>query len=154
MLSDYQIEKTRVPIVVRTLSGEEFAGDVFLQPYTQHRRGREEVADLLNAGEPFFPLRCDTGEIRFFPKDRIVEAELRDGLSGDEGALGAREAMIELSLADGRSYTAAVAYEVPTARPRLLDFLNRLDRRFLLVRVDAVPRLINSRHIDYLRPLD
>lgn len=154
MLSDYQIEKTRVPIVIRTLSGEEVAGDVFLQPYVQARRGREEVADLLNACEPFFPLRCASGEIRFFPKERIVEAELRDGPHDDDGALGAREAMIELSMADGRAYTAAITYEVPTARPRLLDFLNRLGQRFLLVRVDAVPRLVNSRHIDSLRPLD
>lgn len=154
MLSDYQIEKTRVPIVLRTLSGEEYEGDVFLQPYTQHRRGREEVADLLNGGEPFFPLRCSSGEIRFFPKERIVEAELRDGMHEDDAGLGAREAMIEVTLADGRTFTAAITYEVPTARPRLLDFLNRLDRRFLLVRVDAVPRLINSRHIDFLRPLD
>ena len=70
MLSDYQIEKTRVPIVVRTLSGEEFTGDVFLQPYTQSRRGREEVADLLNACEPFFPLRCASGEIRWTVRPR------------------------------------------------------------------------------------
>ena len=154
MLSDYQIEKTRVPIVIRTLSGEEVAGDVFLQPYTQARRGREEVADLFNACEPFFPLRCSSGEIRFFPKERVVEAELRDGLHDDDGGIGAREAMIELSLADGRCYTASITFEVPTARPRLLDFLNRLGQRFLLVHVDAVPRLVNSRHIDSLRPLD
>lgn len=154
MLSDYQIEKTRVPIVVRTLSGEEFTGDVFLQPYTQSRRGREEVADLLNACEPFFPLRCDSGEIRFFPKERIVEAELRDDPHDDDAGIGAREAMIELAMADGRTYTASITYEVPTARPRLLDFLNRLGQRFLLVRVDATPRLVNSRHIDSLRPLD
>jgi hypothetical protein len=155
MQTEYRIEKTRVPVVLRTLAGERVEGDVFLQPYSQHRRGREEVVDLLNAGEPFFPVRCRDGAIRIIAKDRLVEVELLEPPSEDDARpLGAREAQVELTLADGRRYGACIFYEVPTARPRLLDYLNRLSQPFLLVHTDANCRLVNWRLLDCLRPLD
>ncbi len=155
MQSEYRIEKSRVPVVVHTVSGERLEGDVFLQPYTQHRHGPEEVSDLLDATEPFFPMRCRDGSIRIVGKDRVVEVELLVPPSDDDARpLGAREAMVELSLETGRRYTACVFYQVPTARPRLLDFLNALDRRFMLLVAEERWRLVNWRHIDCLRPLD
>ncbi|HEY0969977.1 MAG TPA: hypothetical protein VGE02_03260 [Gemmatimonadales bacterium] len=155
MQSDYRIEKNRVPVVVFTLSGERLEGDVFLQPYTQHRHGPEEVSDLLNADEPFFPMRCSNGSIRIVARDRVVEVELLVAPPDDDARpLAAREAMVELSLATGRRYTACVFYQVPTARPRLLDYLNGLDRSFVLLNADESWRLVNWRHIDCIRPLD
>lgn len=155
MQTEYRIEKARVPVVLRTLAGERVEGDVFLQPYSQNRRGPEEVIDLLNAPEPFFPVRCRDGAIRIVAKDRLVEVELIEPPSEDDARpLGAREAHVELVVADGRQYSACIFYEVPTARPRLLDFLNRLGQRFLLVHTDTTCRLVNWRLIDSLRPLD
>lgn len=155
MPSDYIIEKSCAPVSLLTLSGERLAGEVYLQPYVHHRRGREEVVDLLNAFEPFFPLRCADGAIRFLLKDEVVEVELDQvPFEDDDRRLGAREAVVELTLATGDSYTGCIHYEVPTARPRLLDWLNRLEQRFILVHASNGPRLVNWRRITAVRPLD
>lgn len=155
MPSDYIIEKSCAPVSLLTLSGERLAGEVYLQPYVHHRRGREEVVDLLNAFEPFFPLRCADGAIRFLLKDEVVEVELDQlPFEDDDRRLGAREAVVELTLATGDSYTGCIHYEVPTARPRLLDWLNRLEQRFILVHASNGPRLVNWRRIAAVRPLD
>ena len=155
MASDYIIEKANATVRLLTLSGERLGGVVFLQPYVQHRRGREEVVDLLNAFEPFFPVRCSDGAIRIIHKDRLVEVELDEvPLEDDDRRSGAREAVVELTLGTGESYTACIHYEVPTARPRLLDWLNRLDQRFILVHAASGPRLVNWRLLNAIRPLD
>ena len=153
--TEYRIEKTRSPVVLMTVTGERVEGDVFLQSYVQHRHGPEEVSDLLNGPEPFFPLRGRDGAIRFMQKERIAEAELLDPPSEDDTRrLGAREACVELQRATGESYTARIFFEVPTARPRLLDWLNRLDQRFVLVHAAAGARLVNWRTLALVRPLD
>ena len=155
MPSDYIIEKSCAPVSLLTLAGERLTGEVYLQPYVHHRRGREEVVDLLNAFEPFFPLRCDDGAIRFLLKDQVVEVHLdRLALEDDDHHLGAREAVVEITLATGDAYTACIHYEVPTARPRLLDWLNRLEHRFVLVHATGGPRLVNWRLVAAVRPLD
>lgn len=153
--TEYQIEKTRSPVVLLTSGGERFEGDVFLQSYVLHRHGPEEVIDLLNGPEPFFPVRCRDGAIRFLSKECIVEAELLDPPSDDDTRrLGAREACVEITRGSGESYTARIFYEVPTARPRLLDWLNRLEQRFVLVHASTGARLVNWRTLALVRPLD
>jgi hypothetical protein len=153
--TDYQIEKTRSPVVLMTTTGERVEGDVFLQSYVLHRHGPEEVSDLLNGPEPFLAVRGRDGVIRFLQKERIAEAELLDPPSEDDARrLGAREACVELTRVTGESYTARIFYEVPTARPRLLDWLNRLEQRFILVHATAGPRLVNWRTLTVVRPLD
>lgn len=153
--SDYRIEKDRVPVILLTVAGERVAGDVFVQPHSFSQQGPEEVSDLLNGPDPFFPLRCADGAIRFFLKERVLEAELGvQPREDDMRRAGAREAQVEVALPAGPSYRGSIVYEVPTARPRLLDFLNRIDRRFLLVRTSDGCRLVNWRLLDSLRPLD
>ncbi len=153
--NDYRVEKDRVQVVLVTVAGERIAGEVFVQPFTMNHRGPEEVIDLLNGPDPFFPLRCADGAIRFFLKERVLEAELADNPPDDDARRAcAREAQVEVSLAPGISYRGSISYEVPSSRPRLLDYLNRLDRRFLQVHTGDGCRLVNWRLMDSLRPLD
>lgn len=153
--NDYRVEKYRTTVRLVTLAGEGMTGDVFLQPYVAHRHGPEEVIDLLNSPEPFFPVRCSDGVIRFYPKDRLVQVELEEPPCEDDfRRMGAREALVELTLPAGDSYTGSIHYEVPTARPRLLDYLNRLEGRFVLVHTRSGCRLVNWTLLDSLRPLD
>lgn len=153
--NDYRVEKDRVHVVLVTVGGERIAGEVFVQPFTMNHRGPEEVVDLLNGPDAFFPLRCDDGAIRFFLKDRVLQAELAEDAPDSDGRRAyAREAQVEVAVGPGLSYRGTITYEVPSARPRLLDYLNRLDRRFLQVHTDDGCRLVNWRLMDSLRPLD
>lgn len=153
--NDYRLEKDRVPVVLVTVTGERIAGEVFVQPFTMNHRGPEEVIDLLNSPDAFFPLRCEDGAIRFFLKDRVLQAELDEDSPDVDGRRAcAREAQVEVALAPGLAFRGSITYEVPSARPRLLDFLNRLELRFLQVHTGDGCRLVNWRLMDSLRPLD
>jgi len=152
--SEYRIEKDRVAVVVTTLDGERLAGDLFVQPYTRHRMGRELAPDLLNAPEPFFPLGTDDAT-QLLAKDNVREVEVpadeRDGVASHPGA---RATEIEVVLAGGVVRTGLVLVEAPSDRPRLLDFLNRLESRFLTLYSPDGVRLLNRRFIERVRPLD
>jgi hypothetical protein len=155
MSSEYRIEKARVPVSLAMASGEHVAGDVFLHPSVPHRSGREEVVDLLNGPEHFFPVCDREGAIRFVRKDHVVEVLLLEQPIADELLCPlSREAVVEVSLETGARYSGAVACDVASARPRLLDWMNRLGQRFIQVRHDAGPRLVNWQRLQALRPLD
>ena len=66
----------------------------------------------------------------------------------------ARTARVEVITSDGSARSGDVFLEVRNDRPRLLDFLNQFDHRFLVLHGDTTLRLINRRLIERVRPLD
>ena len=157
MVNDYRLEKDRLPVVVVTTDGESMAGELFVQPYSRFRMGPEQAPDVMNGPEPFFPFATDDGETVLIAKEHVREVEVSaaDGLPNEQDpTTGARRALIEVTLADGAVFTGAVYLEVPFDRPRLLDFLNRYDRRFITLHGPAGVRLVNRRLIERVRPLD
>ena len=155
MSVEYRIEKDRLAVVVTTMAGERLSGDIFVQPYTRNRMGREEAPDVLNGVEPFFPL--DTGEhgTVLVAKDNVREVEIPGPVDEElQIAVGAQAVEIELWLTGGAVETGAVFLEVPMDRPRLLDFLNRVHDRFLTLYSPDGVRLVNRRLIERVRPLD
>jgi len=155
MSLEYRIEKDRIAVVVTTMGGDRLSGDIFVQPYTRHRMGREEAPDVLNGEEPFFPLVTEGHETFLIAKDNVREVEIPGPVDEElQIAVGAQAIEIELWLTGGAIETGAVFLEVPMDHPRLLDFLNRLRDRFLtLYSLDGV-RLVNRRLIERVRPLD
>jgi hypothetical protein len=154
--SEYRIEKGRRPVVLTTVGGDTVAGDVFVQPYARHRSGPEEPADVLNADEPFFPLVTGEGETLLFAKDQVAEVECSLASEDDDQqrVAGMRSALVEVHLAGGAVRTGFLYLETPTDRPRLLDFLNRLQHRFVALQGADGVRLVNRRLIAHVRPLD
>jgi hypothetical protein len=154
--SEYRIEKGRRPVVVTTVGGDTIAGDVFVQPYARHRAGPEEPEDVLNSPEPFFPVVTEDGETLLVAKDQVAEVEgaLTTDDDGAHHLAGMRSALVEVHLTGGAVRTGFVYLETPTDRPRLLDFLNRLPNRFLALQGADGARLVNSRFIEHVRPLD
>ena len=65
-----------------------------------------------------------------------------------------RPATVELVLAGGDALLGEVLLDAPQARPRLLDFLNRVTQRFITLHTADGIRLVNSRLIERVRPLD
>lgn len=152
--SDYRIEKDRIAVVLTTLDGERLAGDLFVQPYTRYRMGREQAPDLLNSPEPFFPLGTDDA-MQLLAKDNVREVEVPSDEQEDMTThAGARATEIEVMLAGGVVRTGVVLVETPSDRPRLLDYLNRLESRFLTLYTPDGVRLLNRRFIERVKPLD
>ena len=152
---DYRIEKDRIAVVVTTMGGVRITGDLFVQPYTRQRMGREEAPDVLNSAEPFFPLASESDGTFLIAKDNVREVEIPGPVDEElQIAVGSRAVEIEMHLTGGAIETGAVFLEVPTDRPRLLDFLNRVHDRFLTLYSPDGVRLVNRRLIERVRPLD
>lgn len=153
-MSEYRIEKYRLPVAVTLTSGDRLAGDVFVQANARYRVGPEDASDLFNSPEPFCPLDADGGT-HLIAKEMVTEVEA--DLVVEDDALrraSAAYALVEIRMADGAIRTGSVYLEVPLERPRLLDFLNFYTLRFLTLHTVDGARLINRRYIARVRPLD
>ncbi len=151
--SDFRIEKERLPVTVTTESGERLSGDMFVQGYARRRLGREEAIDVLNDNDPYFPLALSDHSMVLVAKHRVRDVDVPTGESSP-GAVATRSVTVELVVAGGDAFLGEVRLEVPFERPRLLDFLNRMQQRFITLHTADGIRLINSRLIERVRPLD
>jgi len=154
MHSEFRIEKERLPVVVVTTAGDRMFGEMFVQAYIRHRSGREEPSDIMNGPEPFFPLALADGDSVLLAKDWVREVEIVGEAGADDAAMASRQATVEMTVSGGPTRIGRVYLEVPFDRPRLLDFLNRFDRRFVELHTDEGMRLINVRLLERVRQLD
>jgi hypothetical protein len=151
--NDYRIQKDRLAAVLITAGGEKVVGELFVQASPRNRYGREEAADILNSAEPFFPMLTSDGELFLVAKDRVRELEARDPMPADEWQIGA-PASIEVLLTGGAVHTGNVYLESMSGRTRVLDYLNRVGERFLLLYTTRGTVLLNRSFIERVRPLD
>jgi hypothetical protein len=153
MNNDYRIEKDRLAAVLVTVGGERVAGELFVQASPRNRYGREEAADILNSAEPFFPMLTSDGQLFLVAKERVRELESRDPMPTDEWQIGA-PATIEVMLTGGSVHQGNVYLESLSGRTRVLDYLNRVGERFLLLYSARGTVLVNRSFIERVRPLD
>lgn len=154
---EFRIEKERVAVLVTTESGEQLAGDLFVQAYARHRVGREEPSDVLNSDEAYFPLALAGDATVLLAKARVRDVAVPALVDAtDDGSIRApsRPATVEVIVAGGDAFLGEIRLEVPFERPRLLDFLNRNTDRFITLHTADGLRLINSRLVERVRPLD
>jgi hypothetical protein len=152
----YRIEKERLSVYLTLASGDQVDGSIFVQPLPYGYGGHEQAIDVFNGVEPFVPVQTESGVV-FIAKESVAEVA---GLEDEEAALdemrrvSARSAALEITMRGGATRTGSVLLEMPSDRPRLLDFLNRYKERFLAVSCESGLRLVNARMIERVRPLD
>jgi len=151
--NDYRIQKERLAAVVVTVGGERMTGDLFVQASPRNRYGREEAADILNSAEPFFPMLTTDGQLFLVAKERVREVESRDPMPADEWQIGA-PATVEVWLTGGAVHSGNVYVESLSGRTRILDYLNRVGERFLLLYTAHGTVLLNRSFIERVLPLD
>jgi len=153
MHTDFRIEKDRRVVSLQMLGGEQLNGEMFVQRFSRHHVGSEQVPDVLNAPEPFFPL-VRAGDTLLIAKQQVREVELAD--DGHESAVASavRAEAVEVTLRDGTVRSGRVYLEMPAERPRLLDYLNRYAQRFLTLYSAGGIRLINRELIERVRTMD
>lgn len=152
---DLHIEKFRYPVVVTMADGERIVGDMFVQSIAPFRTGSEEPPDILNDADPYFPLAAEDGDTLLIAKDHVAEVEVVLPERDDAELLAvARPAVVEIVLTTGLVRGGSILLDHHSDRPRLLDYLNRVDERFLTLQSTEGVRLINRRLIARVRPLD
>jgi len=95
------------------------------------------------------------GDTLMVAKHQVREIELVDD-AGLEAAVApaARAEAVEVTLRDGTVRSGRLYLEMPTDRPRLLDYLNRYAQRFVTLYSAGGIRLINRELIERVRPMD
>ncbi len=151
MTTDFRIDKLRVPVSLTMLGGEELNGSMFVQTLSPNRVGREEIPDVLNGEEAFFPLAQEGGTL-LVAKDQVREVVVRGDFEKAYAETGAQRVAVEVTLTDGATRTGEVYLEMPAQRPRLLDFLNRYAQRFVVLYAAGGVCLINRTLIEHVRP--
>ncbi len=154
-IDGYKIEKERLEVTITLEASAELHGYIFLQPKVYGYASHSEPAALFNDRELFFPLELDGGEVLLISKARVADIS---GLPlADEDELvraSSPMALVEVTLAGGLTRLGSMRLEVRADRPRLLDYLNDNDQRFLMLYSDNGVRLLNRKLIERVRPLD
>ncbi|HUQ98976.1 MAG TPA: hypothetical protein VM166_05935 [Gemmatimonadaceae bacterium] len=153
----YRVKTTRQAVVLTMVGGEELRGNIFIHSSSVRPFELEDVSELFNSSEPFFPLELASEEVILVSKQRVAEvAAGREVAATDttptEGS--SASALLQVVLAGGDVRLGAIMLEVRPARARVLDYLNRLNTPFLTLYTSNEARLINRSLIDRVRPLD
>ncbi|GAC1471758.1 MAG: hypothetical protein PVSMB1_19410 [Gemmatimonadaceae bacterium] len=153
----YRIETTRKAVILTMRGGEELRGNVFIHFSSNRPFELEEVSELFNADNPFFPLELDNSEVILVSKERVAEVAANYG--EDYSDQPPREtpsptALLQIVLVGGEIRLGSIRLDAPPARARVLDYLNALTSRFLTLYSSNEARLINRSLIDRVRPLD
>ncbi|MFN2635692.1 MAG: hypothetical protein ABR585_01510 [Gemmatimonadaceae bacterium] len=153
----YRIETSRQPVILTMLGGEELHGHVFIHSSSQRPFELGDVSELFNSEELFFPLELEKSEVILVSKSRVAEvaADRSEGPS-DQASQGtpAPTVLLQVVLAGGDVRLGSIRLEVRPDRARVLDYLNRLNARFLTLYTSNEARLINRSLIDHVCPLD
>jgi hypothetical protein len=153
----YRIETVRRAVALLMIGGEELLGNVFIH-FSSHRPFElEDLSELLNSDEPFFPLELETEEVILISKDRVAELAAAGGeQAGDQPIKGTPTptALLQVLLVGGEVRVGSIRLEARADRARILDYLNRLNARFLTLYTSNDARLINRSLIERVRPLD
>lgn len=144
----------RVSGEVHLVTGASIAGDLHLQPSTQHHQRVETPLEMLNRAESFFALSLEDGSVRLVAKDQTVVVSFGAGSPEADGDLPASISMrLEVLMADGRVYLGEARADLPPQHARAIDLLNLSDRFFHLA-ADGMIHYLNRSHVLHVRPLD
>lgn len=136
LASTYQIGTQPVAVEVCTATGARLAGEMFLRPAGV--RAAETVAERLNDGAPFFPLRGADGSVALVGKAlvRYVIAPSSEATDPTDEARAAEvdttpHVLVTAELDSGEAITGVFLVDLPPERVRTLDYVNAAGHVFL-----------------------
>lgn len=146
-----------MPATLLQTSGGKREGEIFLMQRVPQHAGAETPLDLLNRADAFFAFRpkAEAAGVLLVAKARTVivtvpriEPEDSDRLSA------AKQASLEVTLADGSKLSGWATLELPEFHSRLLDFLNASQEPFFALTTADQIHIVNRAHVLYVRPED
>ena len=150
-LGTYQLGTQSVTVEISMATGPRMTGEMFLRPGV---RSAETVAERMNDGTPFFPLKAADGTVSLLGKSQ-VRYVVAPSLDDDDGIADERSSspqlLVTAELDSGETITGVFFVDLPPGQVRTLDYVNNARRAFVpLAQLDR-EYLINRAFIKQLR---
>lgn len=152
-MSEFRVEKLRVPAQLTLASGETVAGTFFVAGSAPAHAGPERVGDLLNDQPGFFPFERADGTTALYNRAQLVMAVLGPRAaeaSSDAGFDVAKKLHVTLLLSTGERVSGTVPVYRPSGRDRLSDYAQMAEPFRYLLTPDR-EMLVNAAHVVELR---
>jgi hypothetical protein len=150
--------RVAVPATLLQTSGGRREGQIYVMERVPQHAGPETPLDMLNRADGFFPFRPrDNGNgVILVTKARTVSLTVPRSTAPDDPARlsVAKQARLEITLADGSAVNGLATLELPEHHSRLLDYLNASAEPFFEIATADGFHLINRAHVLYARPED
>ncbi len=121
---------------------------LYLREQSPDHAGPEQPLEVLNQGTPFIVVeREEPDELRFYNMRSIIRVEYAAEL---EPSTDIPRQRCQMQMMDGSFIAGSICEQLPPARARLLDYLNRTDECFIKIHMDeGTIYLINKAYIIY-----
>jgi hypothetical protein len=147
-MSELRVPTTAHQATVFCADGREFEGSVFVPESSQRHGGGMRVVEMLNdASSAFFPFRPRDGQPPFLLNKREIVvmsvAAAEETMDDEAPPTAVRMVVIEL---EGRKVQGAALIDLPEAKSRVLDWVNRPET-FLVVQDGDRHHLVQKERI-------
>lgn len=121
-------------------------GSLYLREQSPDHAGPEQPLEVLNQCNPFVVIkREEPDELRFYNMRSIIRVEY-EAEHGPPTDIPQQRCQVQMM--DGSFINGAIREQLPPARARLLDYLNRSDECFIKMHMDeGIIYLINKAYI-------
>lgn len=155
-MTSFSIPSVAIPATLLQAGGGRHEGEVYVTERASLHAGHETALDMLNRPGGFFPFRPKGGGARIWlvAKARTVTLTVPLTEPADAARLSAaKQAALEVTLADASTLTGRVTLELPVHHSRLLDYLNAAEQFFAMTTA-AQLLIVNRAHVLHVRPED
>jgi hypothetical protein len=157
-MTGFSMPRVAIPAALLQTSGGRREGEIYVMERVPQHAGPETPLDMLNRADGFFPFRPrENGKgVLLVTKARTVSLTVPSStLPEDPARLSvAKQARLEIKLADGSTVSGLATLELPEHHSRLLDYLNASAEPFFAIATADEIHLINRAHVLYARPED
>jgi hypothetical protein len=143
-MSEFRVEKVKRSLDVVLSNGHKMSGTVFLEPVARHHAGEQDIRELLNDDDEFFPFLVNN-QLTLLAKDQVKTATYRAPV--DPTRATGRSVAVKVIMSDGNVVSGSIEMEARSHANRLLDFLNAFNGRYLAVAEGTTHCLVNRRMI-------
>ena len=158
MASDFQIGTRAMPVEVCMTTGSRVHGEMFLRPGALAHSGAETVADRLNDGSPFFPLKVNAPQPAVLLVGKahvryVIAPSMEDDDRVTDGRSAASQALVTAVMDSEEAFTGVFFVDLPPDKVRVLDYVNEPTLAFVpLTHLDK-EYLLNRSHILHFKDM-
>jgi hypothetical protein len=155
--SGFSMPRVAMSATLLLTAGSRREGEIYVSERVPQHAGPETPLDMLNRPDGFFPFRPkENGSgVLLVAKARTVMLTVPRAEPEDRTRQSAaKQARLEVTLADGSTLSGWATLELPRHHSRVLDYLNASPEPFFALATADEVHLVNRTHVLYARPED